>query len=649
MLKILKGARRTKRVRVRRARTRRTRAHILKVKTRKRDRQKNRGGVGNVNSTSEEFQSTLYDHQRKLNELPETEYLTPPDYMKVSYRDICDDDNFNKQKEGICYAYAVSTLLIKGLLHDPNIRKKYKTEINILYNRIKNFEGIYAADLAGIKAEVHHHKYIIDPNKHIPWKKQVNIADDCIPLFKDEVWTLSKKIGKHFKDLREDDYELTVNKFNEGRYAHLILAAILLLAAPEDSGLVFCKNLECIVFQKNKEDKKHYLRIFMKNNSIDGKNGNIYWEYLANRADPTHNKYCIVQSIYDNDNIITGSNELKFGFDCSIPNSTYYNLTNLFSKIELELLNKYDLLPHLVGGFIMFFSLRVAHVISFIVCQGKLVVCDGHNNKCIGVYKSPYWFNSNSYIRYHIYYVFTPSNIVNPGVLKSEKRDRPFQFEFKKETDYEYYKNDLMLMVSEDLLNDVLVELKHDRKSDDSDNPKLGKIMEVTRIPSNTGTMRYALVQMVNPTSTAYRMEWINFKDCEYVPYEKRMFELKYQFPKLTSYENERPSPPNFSESYDAISKMSNARNQGLTEDEINERRLASIESISKRSNTRNQGFTEDQKKERRLASIENISKRLNARNQGITAEQKHERGVAAQKSIMQRVLKKNKGVDSKY
>ena len=312
--------------------------------------------------------------------------------------DGCNDTYFNHQVEGICYAYAVIGLMVKGLRHDKELRDTYPSIMKKMYERMHQRQAIHAGELAGVGTK------------------------NCRMLIDKDVWDTYRKMQG-----LSTEKEYSVTSFEGGNPVRL-LAAILLHANPSKSVVVQDMNVRY-------EYRLPYTDVSYKVSDYDT------WKHVMWDED----KYCIVH-LFNKTDFPAKSYSAQ-----SADGHVGYDLTTFFPAHELDKLREKHILSRWVGGFIYLYKKPHDHVIVYIICKGKLIVCDSQEmrcTRCTGSTDVAAISSHHNYERYSLAYVFTPSDKIGPAQFNPEEVEHMKMFELQKQSDYAQYSGDLKKMAT---------------------------------------------------------------------------------------------------------------------------------------------------------------------------------------------------------
>ena len=144
---------------------------------------------------------------------------------------------------------------------------------------------------------------------------------------------------------------------------------------------------------------------------------------------------------------------------------SFYDVFTLFPADVLDQLREQNLLSRWVGGFISLMG-KINHIIAYIICKGRLVVCDSRDDMCTGSEFAARLDISDSngdnhFTNYHITYVFTPSDKIGPAQFRPEEVEEMGMFELKKRFDYWKFSGDLNTIPPPMLEEGVPVRTNH--------------------------------------------------------------------------------------------------------------------------------------------------------------------------------------------
>lgn len=349
---------------------------------------------------------------------------------KTEYRDGiggCNEIYFDKQAEGICYAYAVISFIIKGLMHDILITSSHPRLLKI-YDRMHKGERLLAADLAG---------------------------GICKPVFDPGVWSIYNQLQP-----KMPKYPKLISSFDKGGHPVFMLASILLFAEYSKLHLLYkeidSNNLthDIITAPKSSDDSR-IVTNYKETHYCDDLAA--YWVKVQELISLDDEHYFIVNSFFNRANPRSYKNKcLPFPAHVTPAKeeiidhaNAYYDITHFFEQQELDQLRKYEILHLLVGGFIELcgkVNPEYGHELSWLLCDGKILVCDGNSRSCAGITDVGTFLRSYldaNLDGFNLIYVFTPVETRGHHQYELDFVKNLKSFELMKRSDYEQYRIDL--------------------------------------------------------------------------------------------------------------------------------------------------------------------------------------------------------------
>jgi len=181
-----------------------------------------------------------------------------------------------------------------------------------------------------------------------------------------------------------------------------------------------------------------------------------------------------------------------------------------------------NLLPRLVGGFIQLWERvyvgdkikkkYIVHVISFIVCKGKLIACDSNYKSCTGADDVALISPENN--MYRINYVFTPADKIGPAQFTNAAVRQMKTFELRKRSDYAPYSGNLRRMIQ---YHNQMLDIQGD----------LDQMLDGLSVRTKLGRAGSIISVRNDKATVAFRgegAETFHVDDLTHVPYAERIF-----------------------------------------------------------------------------------------------------------------------------